>query len=341
VQRGVLRSAGRGSGGCVVEWFRPAFGRCGRQRRWGAVFVAAAGRAHLRDARLLSAPASASPGVRSVERRANRLPQADTTSNFFTIPQASCRRIRFSWSDTQSGKHHLPLTTTQVTPYYSQPVVVPVSADLHTFQRNCICDQTVPSTVTISCISGHAPDSNRGFADQRFRSPAPPRSLSPAPISTGATAVNFGATGRPVPFTVNRREPRSPRYRRPRAPARSTSPSPRPAEPARPVASISFTYVAAPTVTGITPATGPMAGGTSVTITGTNLSGRHRGEVRWHGGGQFSNRQQARLRSRPRPPAGSVGGGGHHRHHAQRHQRDRQCQPIHLQGVDQRKTCRT
>ncbi len=34
-----------------------------------------------------------------------------------------------------------------------------------------------------------------------------------------------------------------------------------------------FTYVAAPTVTAITPATGPAAGGTLVTITGTNFTG--------------------------------------------------------------------
>jgi hypothetical protein len=33
-----------------------------------------------------------------------------------------------------------------------------------------------------------------------------------------------------------------------------------------------FTYVAAPTVTGVSPSAGPLAGGTSVTITGTNLS---------------------------------------------------------------------
>jgi hypothetical protein len=34
-----------------------------------------------------------------------------------------------------------------------------------------------------------------------------------------------------------------------------------------------YTYVAAPTVSGVTPAAGPVAGGTTVTITGTNLSG--------------------------------------------------------------------
>ena len=34
-----------------------------------------------------------------------------------------------------------------------------------------------------------------------------------------------------------------------------------------------FTYMAAPTVTGISPTAGPLAGGTSVTITGTGFTG--------------------------------------------------------------------
>ena len=34
-----------------------------------------------------------------------------------------------------------------------------------------------------------------------------------------------------------------------------------------------FTYVAAPTVTGVSPTTGPAAGGTLVTITGTGFTG--------------------------------------------------------------------
>ena len=34
-----------------------------------------------------------------------------------------------------------------------------------------------------------------------------------------------------------------------------------------------FSYVAAPTVTGVSPAAGPLAGGTSVTITGTGFTG--------------------------------------------------------------------
>ncbi len=34
-----------------------------------------------------------------------------------------------------------------------------------------------------------------------------------------------------------------------------------------------FTYVAAPTVTAVSPTAGPTSGGTAVTVTGTNLSG--------------------------------------------------------------------
>ena len=44
-----------------------------------------------------------------------------------------------------------------------------------------------------------------------------------------------------------------------------------------------FTYVAAPTVTAIAPASGPTAGGTVVVITGTNLGRCHRGRVRHRG----------------------------------------------------------
>ena len=45
------------------------------------------------------------------------------------------------------------------------------------------------------------------------------------------------------------------------------------AAPPRPSAADLFTYVPAPTVTGVVPTSGPTVGGTSVTITGTNLGG--------------------------------------------------------------------
>ena len=41
-----------------------------------------------------------------------------------------------------------------------------------------------------------------------------------------------------------------------------------------------FTYEAAPTVTGVSPNAGPLAGGTSVTITGIRPGRRDRGQVR-------------------------------------------------------------
>ena len=47
---------------------------------------------------------------------------------------------------------------------------------------------------------------------------------------------------------------------------------------------------AVPTVTGISPTAGPLAGGTSVTITGTNLKGRNGGEVRHERGDHLFQR---------------------------------------------------
>ena len=54
-------------------------------------------------------------------------------------------------------------------------------------------------------------------------------------------------------------------------------------------ASDDFTYVAAasPTVTAVVPNSGPVAGGTSVVITGTNFTGATIGDVRRHGGDQL------------------------------------------------------
>ena len=45
-----------------------------------------------------------------------------------------------------------------------------------------------------------------------------------------------------------------------------------------------YTYVAAPTVIGVSPSQGSTAGGTTVTITGLNLSSATAGEIRFHGG---------------------------------------------------------
>jgi uncharacterized protein YhjY with autotransporter beta-barrel domain len=88
---------------------------------------------------------------------------------------------------------------------------------------------------------------------------------------TGTTAVTFGATAAPT-FTVN-----SATQITVTVPAHSagtvditvTNTSGTSATSA----SDQFTYIAAPTVTSVSPVQGPTAGGTSVTITGTGLSG--------------------------------------------------------------------
>jgi CSLREA domain-containing protein len=88
---------------------------------------------------------------------------------------------------------------------------------------------------------------------------------------TGATAVKFGATAA-TSFTVNSATSIT-----------ATSPSgsagminitvttPIGTSPA--VTADQFTYLAAPTVTSVSPISGPLAGGTSVSITGTNFTG--------------------------------------------------------------------
>ncbi|MGI8310863.1 IPT/TIG domain-containing protein [Saccharopolyspora hattusasensis] len=86
---------------------------------------------------------------------------------------------------------------------------------------------------------------------------------------TGATAVTFGGTPA-ASFTVNSSTQIT-----------ATTP-PHAAGPAQVVVttsagssteSVSFTFIAAPSATGISPLSGPAAGGTNVTITGTNFTG--------------------------------------------------------------------
>ena len=59
-----------------------------------------------------------------------------------------------------------------------------------------------------------------------------------------------------------------------------------------------FTYIAAPAVTGLSPTSGPAAGGTLVTITGHRLHRCHGGRLR-HDGGDERHRGQQHRRSRP------------------------------------------
>ena len=63
-----------------------------------------------------------------------------------------------------------------------------------------------------------------------------------------------------------------------------------------------FTYEAPPNVTGISPAAGPEAGGTSVTIYGTGLTSATRSRIRRHAGDELYG-QSRTDRSRPSVPA--------------------------------------
>ena len=66
-------------------------------------------------------------------------------------------------------------------------------------------------------------------------------------------------------------------------------------------ASDRFTYMAAPTVTGVSPSGGPTAGGTSVVITGTNLTGATAVSFGGNGGDLYGQQRDAESRQRPRP----------------------------------------
>ena len=74
-----------------------------------------------------------------------------------------------------------------------------------------------------------------------------------------------------------------------------------------------FTYIAVPTVTDIAPSAGPLAGGTSVTITGTGLTGATAGHVR-RDGRRPTWSSTAPRRSRPR----RRGSSGDRRRHGDR-----------------------
>ena len=117
---------------------------------------------------------------------------------------------------------------------------------------------------------------------RRPRRPSPPSARPPGPAAggttvtitgtgfTGATAVNFGTTAATA-VTVNSRHLRSRPPPRP-GPGRSTSPSPPRAAP-RPPRALTSSPTGAPRRSPASPRLGPAAGGTSVTITGTNFTG--------------------------------------------------------------------
>lgn len=88
-----------------------------------------------------------------------------------------------------------------------------------------------------------------------------------------------------------------------------------------------YSYIPAPTVTGVGPTFGPEAGGTTVTITGTDFSGGDRCRVREYGGERLQRRQpNADHGGRP----GGLGHPGCDRHDAERHERRQPRRPLHL-----------
>ena len=89
-----------------------------------------------------------------------------------------------------------------------------------------------------------------------------------------------------------------------------------------------FSYVAAPTVTGISPTSGPLGGGTSVAITGSGLHGCHGGQFWQHGGDQLHD--QLRHQHHRGQPGRVRRHRGHHRDHHRRHLRHRQHRSVHL-----------
>ncbi|MET9888177.1 IPT/TIG domain-containing protein [Streptomyces sp. NPDC006430] len=132
-------------------------------------------------------------------------------------------------------------------------------------------------TVTVSSPSG---TSNNTVTYTYTTAPAPViNNLSPnqGPTSggntvtingtgfTGITSVKFGTAS--VPFTVvNTTQITAVAPAAPAAPVNVTVSTPTTISNA-----VSYFYIAAPTVTGVDPTMGPVAGGNTVTITGTNL----------------------------------------------------------------------
>ena len=141
---------------------------------------------------------------------------------------------------------------------------------------------------------------------------------------TGATAVQFGTTNA-TSFTVN--SATSITATAPAgSPARSTSPLRPPVAPAPPAPATTTGTPHRPTVTTFSPAAGPTAGGTSVTITGTNLTGAtavkfgatQRDEL--HGQQRHpDHRHRTRRLGRHRR---------RHRDHPRRHQRHQRQRPV-------------
>ena len=117
---------------------------------------------------------------------------------------------------------------------------------------------------------------------------------------TGATAVTFGGAGPAKSFTVvSSTEITAVSPATSAAVARLVVVT-TPAGTTANVPAADFTYIGTPTITSLSPNSGPTTGNTTVTITGTNFHGGHRGHLRWSGTGQelhrgFEHRDHRRL----------------------------------------------
>ena len=176
---------------------------------------------------------------------------------------------------------------------------------------------SMSSTLTVQTTSDVAPQTSGPYQGS---GPPPPTITAISPSSgpasggagvmitgtnlTGATAVDFGANGATNVTVVDS--------------SHITATSPpgsgtvdvtvtTPGGTSTTSAADQYTYIAAPTVTSVNPSAGPTAGGTTVTITGTNLTGATAVDFGVE---------------RPRPPQGRERH-QHHRHRPRRQRRDR------------------
>ena len=139
-----------------------------------------------------------------------------------------------------------------------------------------------------------------------------PCTASPAPASPAPPPSTFGPT---AGHHLHRQLGHLPHRHLPgRHRPRSTSPSPPPAAPAPPSAADQFTYVAAPTVTAVSPGGRPVHRWHPVTITGHRLHRRHHGRRLRHHGRHQRHRQLGHLPHRHLP--GRHRPGRRHRDHA-------------------------
>ena len=88
-----------------------------------------------------------------------------------------------------------------------------------------------------------------------------------------------------------------------------------------------YTYIPAPTVTKVSPTSGPAGGATTVTITGTNLTGAS--EVKFGGAKASALKAESATQVTATSP-GRLGHGGRDRDHSRRHEHHGLGRPVHL-----------